>query len=137
MSGDGIAVVPPAASDDGDVSTDCYDEDDDPVVLAVCESDLPEVTRSERGYWLVKGEVCARDTTADTMRRRVEDALARAARLEAIRRAIAAHEQAAADTEKAWDEGYRAGADDMSDLLAGRLTFQTITSNPYRQEAER
>ena len=37
----------------------------------------------------------------------------------------------------AWDEGYRAGADDMSDLRAGRLTFQTITSNPYRQEATR
>ena len=37
----------------------------------------------------------------------------------------------------AWDEGYRAGADDMSDLRAGRLTFQTITSNPYRQEADR
>ena len=30
-----------------------------------------------------------------------------------------------------WDEGYRAGLRDMSDLRAGRLTFQTITSNPY------
>ena len=38
---------------------------------------------------------------------------------------------------EAWDEGYRAGADDMSDLRAGRLTFQTITGNPYRQEATR
>ena len=37
----------------------------------------------------------------------------------------------------AWDEGYRAGADDMSDLRAGRLAFQTITGNPYRQEATR
>lgn len=36
----------------------------------------------------------------------------------------------------AWDEGYRAGSQDMSDLRAGRLTFQTITSNPYRQEAD-
>lgn len=37
---------------------------------------------------------------------------------------------------EAWDEGYRAGSQDMSDLRAGRLTFQTITSNPYRQEAD-
>lgn len=37
----------------------------------------------------------------------------------------------------AWAEGYRAGSQDMSDLRAGRLTFQTITSNPYRQEATR
>ena len=37
----------------------------------------------------------------------------------------------------AWDEGYRAGSQDMSDLRAGRLTFQTITSNPYWQEATR
>lgn len=36
-----------------------------------------------------------------------------------------------------WDEGYRAGAEDMSDLRAGKLTFQTITTNPYRQEADR
>ena len=32
----------------------------------------------------------------------------------------------------AWGEGYRAGSQDMSDLRAGRLTFQTITTNPYR-----
>ena len=42
-----------------------------------------------------------------------------------------------ADLADAWDEGYSAGADDMSDLRAGRLTFQTITSNPYQQEATR
>lgn len=44
-------------------------------------------------------------------------------------------ERAAARREgqaEAWDEGYRAGADDMSDLRAGRLTFQTITSNPHQ-----
>ena len=38
---------------------------------------------------------------------------------------------------EAWDEGYRAGSQDMSDLRAGELTFQTITTNPYRQEATR
>ena len=32
---------------------------------------------------------------------------------------------------EAWAEGYRAGSQDMSDLRAGRLTFQTITTNPY------
>ena len=37
----------------------------------------------------------------------------------------------------AWDEGYRAGSQDMSDLRAGRLTFQTITSNPYRNREDR
>lgn len=35
-----------------------------------------------------------------------------------------------------WDEGYRAGADDMSDLRAGRLTFQTITTSPHRETGD-
>lgn len=38
---------------------------------------------------------------------------------------------------EAWDEGYRAGSEDMSDLRAGRLTFQTITSNHYREPGDR
>lgn len=50
----------------------------------------------------------------------------------------AAHRYESIDKEraKAWDEGYGAGAQDMSDLRAGELTFQTITTNPYRQEAD-
>ena len=36
----------------------------------------------------------------------------------------------------AWGEGYGAGAQDMGDLRAGELTFQTITTNPYRREAD-
>lgn len=34
----------------------------------------------------------------------------------------------------AWDEGYRAGLADMSAVLAGDMTIQNLSDNPYRTE---
>lgn len=36
----------------------------------------------------------------------------------------------------AWDEGYRAGLEDMSAVRAGDMTIQNLSGNPYRNECE-